>query len=76
MLPVLEDQRPVALAERTTTREEGTMDDRTPDYPTIQDLLKISSVYTVGIGTVPIPGNADVGNVTSLILDVAILAGQ
>lgn len=69
MLPVLEDRRLAALAARTT-------DDRAPDRLTIRDLLAISSVCGVGVDTVPIPGDVDVGDLASLILDVAALAGR
>ena len=76
MLHILEDQRPVALAERKTTTDEGTADDHTPDCLAIQELLTISLVCTVGVNTVPISKDVDVGNVTLLILDVSMLAGQ
>ena len=67
MLPVLEDQR---LAEL------GVKSEKTQDCLSIQKLLTISSVCGVGIDTVPIPGDVCIENLSSLILDVAALAGR
>jgi uncharacterized protein (UPF0210 family) len=66
MLPVLEDRR---LAELGMTAN-------TKDRITIQKILCISSVCGVGIDTVPIPGNVTVESLSSLILDMAALAGR
>eukprot|EP00531_Pseudo-nitzschia_arenysensis_P007485 CAMPEP_0116121786 /NCGR_PEP_ID=MMETSP0329-20121206/3879_1 /TAXON_ID=697910 /ORGANISM="Pseudo-nitzschia arenysensis, Strain B593" /LENGTH=444 /DNA_ID=CAMNT_0003615615 /DNA_START=184 /DNA_END=1515 /DNA_ORIENTATION=- len=60
MLPLCEDQRLAELASAGKLR--------------ITDLLNVSSVCGVGIDTVPVPGNADVDELTSLYLDVAGLA--
>lgn len=60
MLPLCEDQRLAELASAGQLR--------------ITDLLNVSSVCGVGIDTVPIPGNTDVDELTSLYLDVAGLA--
>lgn len=46
------------------------------DTLTIQKLLCISSVCGVGLDTVPIPGQVSEKSLTSLILDVAALAGR
>lgn len=66
MLPVLEDRR---LAELGRAQNFN-------DRLSIQKLLCISSVCGVGIDTVPIPGNVTVDRLSSLILDVAALAGR
>lgn len=66
MLPVLEDRR---LAELGMT---ANINDRL----TIQKLLYISSVCGVGVDTVPIPGNVAIERLSSLILDMAALAGR
>mmetsp|Transcript_22569 Transcript_22569/g.45355 ORF Transcript_22569/g.45355 Transcript_22569/m.45355 type:complete len:94 (+) Transcript_22569:1-282(+) len=42
----------------------------------MQKLLYISSVCGVGIDTVPIPGNVLEDDLSSLMLDVAALAGR
>lgn len=60
MLPLCEDQRLAELANEGKLR--------------ITDLLNVSSVCGVGIDTVPIPGDADIMELTSLMLDVAGLA--
>ena len=64
MLPVCEDQR---LAELASTTAKG--------LP-ISTLLSISSVCGVGVDTVPIPGDCTEADLSSLILDVAALAGR
>ena len=61
MLPVLEDQRLAELGSENLT---------------IQQLLCISSVCGVGIDTVPLPGDVSEDSLSSLILDVAALAGR
>lgn len=66
MLPVLEDQR---LAEL------GMMASSTSRID-IQKLLCISSVCGVGVDTVPISGEVSDENLSSLMLDVAALAGR
>ena len=66
MLPVLEDQRLSDLA--MMTRSSKRID--------VQKLLCISSVCGVGVDTVPIPGNVTDENLSSLMLDVAALAGR
>ena len=60
MLPVLEDR---VLAQRAA---EGTYD--------IQDLLLYSSVCGTGLDVVPLPGDATVDDLASIILDVASLS--
>lgn len=70
MLPVLEDKR---LAELGMTQTGNAAN--SPQL-TIQKLLYISSVCGVGIDTVPIPGNVSEDSLSSLILDVAALAGR
>ncbi len=60
MLPLCEDQRLAELASAGKLH--------------IRDLLNVSSVCGVGIDTVPIPGNANVDELTALYLDVAGLA--
>ena len=69
MLPVLEDRR---LAELAGMVVAGSGDNRL----TIDRILCISSVCGVGVDTVPIPGNVATESLTSLILDVAALAGR
>ena len=66
MLPVLEDQRLSELA--MMTQPINRID--------VQKLLCISSVCGVGIDTVPVPGNVSDEHLSSLILDVAALAGR
>ena len=84
MLPVLEDRR---LAELGMIGMDGTSSSSSSScssYPTNDDhhrltidkLLCISSVCGVGVDTVPVPGNVSQDNLTSLILDVAALAGR
>jgi uncharacterized protein (UPF0210 family) len=65
MLPVLEDRR---LSELGMTNETSRID--------IQKLLCISSVCGVGVDTVPVPGDVTDANLSSLMLDVAALAGR
>ena len=79
MLPVLEDRR---LAELGMMGMDGTSCSSN-SYPTNHDerltinkLLCISSVCGVGVDTVPVPGNVSQDDLTSLILDVAALAGR
>ncbi|EJK74222.1 hypothetical protein THAOC_04112 [Thalassiosira oceanica] len=67
MLPVLEDRRLAELANSGGDAGEGL---------SIQQLLCISSVCGVGIDTVPVPGDVSVDRLSSLILDVAALAGR
>lgn len=66
MLPVLEDRRLAEIGMATNLN----------DRLSIQKLLCISSVCGVGIDTVPIPGNVSLDRLSSLILDVAALAGR
>ncbi len=66
MLPVLEDRRLAELGMTTNSK----------DRITIQKLLCISSVCGVGIDTVPIPGDVSTDSLSSLILDMAALAGR
>ncbi|KAL7538111.1 hypothetical protein ACHAXR_009045 [Thalassiosira sp. AJA248-18] len=70
MLPVLEDRRLSELGMASSTG------DSAKDRLTIQKLLCISSVCGVGIDTVPIPSNVSEESLSSLILDVAALAGR
>lgn len=79
MLPVLEDRR---LAELGMIGMDGTSSSSN-SYPTKDDqrltidkLLCISSVCGVGVDTVPVPGNVSQEDLTSLILDMAALAGR
>lgn len=65
MLPVCEDTRLAELAGATDQRQLR-----------VTDLLSISSVCGVGVDTVPIPGNTSKAALTSLILDVAGIAGR
>ena len=67
MLPVLEDRRLAELADSGGDAGEGL---------SIQQLLCVSSVCGVGIDTVPVPGDVSVDRLSSLILDVAALAGR
>ena len=60
MLPLCEDQRLAQLASNGKLR--------------MTDLLNVSSVCGVGIDTVPVPGDANIDELTSLYLDVAGLA--
>eukprot|EP00978_Attheya_sp_CCMP212_P016167 scaffold42119_cov47-Attheya_sp.AAC.3 len=62
MLPVCEDSRLAQLGERAELK--------------ISQLLSISSVCGVGVDTVPVPGDCTEKELTSLILDVAGLAGR
>ena len=71
MLPVLEDQRLADLGRRS-----GASGGQSKGRLSIQKLLCISSVCGVGIDTVPIPGNVSLDDLSSLILDVAALAGR
>ncbi len=66
MVPVLEDRRLAELGMTTNFN----------DRLSIQKLLCISSVCGVGIDTVPIPGNVSLDRLSSLILDMAALAGR
>ncbi|KAL3797354.1 hypothetical protein HJC23_010480 [Cyclotella cryptica] len=66
MLPVLEDHRLAELGTLTGSR----------DRLDIQKLLCISSVCGVGVDTVPVPGDSSDENLSSLMLDVAALAGR
>jgi uncharacterized protein (UPF0210 family) len=65
MLPVCEDTRLAKLASSGDGRQLR-----------ITDLLSISSVCGVGVDTVPIPGDAPKEDISSLILDVAGIAGR
>mmetsp|Transcript_2341 Transcript_2341/g.5035 ORF Transcript_2341/g.5035 Transcript_2341/m.5035 type:complete len:127 (-) Transcript_2341:352-732(-) len=60
MLPLCEDRRLAQLATEGKLR--------------MTDLLNVSSVCGVGIDTVPIPGDANADELTSLLLDVVGLA--
>ncbi|KAL3809796.1 hypothetical protein ACHAXA_003033 [Cyclostephanos tholiformis] len=73
MLPVLEDRR---LAELASVISEGGGDSGGGCRLTIDKIMCISSVCGVGVDTVPIPGKVDEDALTSLILDVAALAGR
>jgi uncharacterized protein (UPF0210 family) len=75
MLPVLEDRRLAELAGMSSEGMDGDVGTGTSRL-TIDKILCISSVCGVGVDTVPIPGNVDVDSLTSLILDVAALAGR
>ncbi|KAL7478387.1 hypothetical protein ACHAW6_004153 [Cyclotella cf. meneghiniana] len=66
MLPVLEDHRLAELG--TLTGSSDRLD--------IQKLMCISSVCGVGVDTVPVPGDSSDENLSSLMLDVAALAGR
>jgi uncharacterized protein (UPF0210 family) len=66
MLPVLEDKR---------LSELGMMTSSTSRID-VQKLLCISSVCGVGVDTVPISGDVSDENLSSLMLDVAALAGR
>jgi hypothetical protein len=65
MLPVCEDTRLAELASETKGRRLR-----------VSDLLSVSSVCGVGIDTVPLPGDASVEDISSLILDMAGVAGR
>merc|ERR1712150_103764 len=60
MLPLCEDVRLAELASQGKLR--------------MTDLLNVSSVCGVGIDTVPVPGDANINELTALYLDVAGLA--
>lgn len=60
MLPVLEDSTLAARA------GDGSL--------TIKDLLMMASVCGTGLDTIPLPGNASPGQISSLLLDVAVLS--
>lgn len=60
MLPVLED---TTLAARAA---EGSL--------TIKDLLMVSAVCGTGLDTIPLPGDATPGQISALLLDVAVLS--
>jgi hypothetical protein len=62
MLPVCEDSRLAELGGKAELK--------------ISQLLSISSVCGVGVDTVPVPGDCTEKELTSLILDVAGLAGR
>lgn len=64
MLPVLEDNRLAELAAQS------------PPRLSLVHLLSISSVCGVGLDTVPVPGDATVEELASIVLDVAALAGR
>ncbi|KAL3904807.1 MAG: hypothetical protein SGARI_004751, partial [Bacillariaceae sp.] len=68
MLPVCEDKRLAQLASTTERKNDRRL--------RITDLLSISSVCGVGIDTVPVPGNCSKDELSSLILDVAGIAGR
>jgi uncharacterized protein (UPF0210 family) len=69
MLPVLEDTRLAELAN-------GNAGDRNQRLLRVSDLLSISSVCGVGIDTVPISEECTMEDLSSLILDVAGVAGR
>ena len=66
MLPVCEDIRLASLASQGDGER----------LLRITDILSISSVCGVGIDTVPVPGNCTKKELSSLILDVAGIAGR
>ena len=68
MLPVCEDKRLANLASQTGRRDDRVL--------RITDILSISSVCGVGIDTVPVPGDCSKEELSSLILDVAGIAGR
>jgi uncharacterized protein (UPF0210 family) len=65
MLPVCEDTRLAQLANDDAGRQLR-----------VSDLLSISSVCGVGVDTVPVPGDCSKEDLSSLILDVAGIAGR
>jgi hypothetical protein len=75
MLPVLEDRRLAELAGMSSGGTDGDVVG-TGIRLTIDRILCMSSVCGVGVDTVPIPGNINADDLTSLILDVAALAGR
>jgi len=69
MLPVCEDTRLAELAGGEGKQHQG--------RPLrISDVLSISSVCGVGVDTVPVPGDCSKEQLSSLILDVAGIAGR
>ena len=60
MMPVLEDSTLAARAAEQVL--------------TIKDLLMYSAVCGCGLDTIPVPGNASVGQVAALLLDIAALS--
>ncbi len=62
MLPVLEDS---VLAQRAA---EGVL--------TLQDLLSYCAVCGVGLDTIPLPGGVSEGELTAVLLDIAMLASR
>eukprot|EP00980_Cylindrotheca_fusiformis_P019704 scaffold6881_cov126-Cylindrotheca_fusiformis.AAC.1 len=65
MLPVCEDVRLAELAGDNQTRKLR-----------ITDLLSVSSVCGVGLDTVPLPGDCSEDEISSLVLDMAGVAGR
>jgi uncharacterized protein (UPF0210 family) len=65
MLPVCEDTRLAQLAADTQGRQLR-----------VTDLLSVSSVCGVGLDTVPLPGDCSKDDISSLILDMAGVAGR
>jgi hypothetical protein len=68
MLPVCEDTR---LAELSRDDKEGH-----ERRLRVSDVLSVSSVCGVGVDTVPVPGDCSKEQLSSLILDVAGIAGR
>lgn len=64
MLPICEDRRLAQIASFDWQRLQ------------MSNILSISSVCGVGVDTVPIPGDCSEAELSSLILDVAALAGR
>lgn len=68
MLPVCEDTRLAELASNGSNEGERKL--------RISDALSVSSVCGVGVDTVPVPGDCTKEQLSSLILDVAGIAGR
>ena len=68
MLPVCEDTRLAELSGKGGKGQERCF--------RISDLLSVSSVCGVGVDTVPVPGDCSTEKLSSLILDVAGIAGR
>jgi uncharacterized protein len=68
MLPVCEDTRLAELSGKGDKCEER--------FLRISDVLSVSSVCGVGVDTVPVPGDCSTEQLSSLILDVAGIAGR
>jgi uncharacterized protein len=68
MLPVCEDTRLAELSGPGAKVQERLL--------RISDVLSVSSVCGVGVDTVPVPGDCTMAQLSSLILDVAGIAGR